>query len=41
MDGPRERARRNLVVFWLVVIGLPILIFWGCVTFDVIPSQMG
>jgi len=40
MANPRERARRNLLVFWQVVIGLPILIFWGCVTFDFIPSQM-
>ena len=31
MASPRSRARRNLAIFWLVVIGAPILVVAGCV----------
>jgi hypothetical protein len=37
---PRERARRNLVVFWLVVVGIPVVIIWGCTTFHLSLSNM-
>jgi hypothetical protein len=30
MTDRRRRARRNLVLFWLVVIGTPILVVAGC-----------
>jgi hypothetical protein len=30
MSDPRERARRNLLLFWLVLIGLPIAFVWAC-----------
>jgi hypothetical protein len=37
---PRDRARRNLVFFWLIVIGIPMLIVWGCATNHISLSNM-
>jgi hypothetical protein len=31
MTSPRRHARRNLVIFWLVVVGIPVLVIAGCV----------
>jgi hypothetical protein len=31
MTSPRRNARRNLIVFWLVVAGIPALVIGGCV----------
>jgi hypothetical protein len=39
--GPRDRARRNLLIFWLVVIGLPILILSSCISLHISLSNMG
>ena len=30
MAGPRSRARRNLVLFWLAVVFLPLILVAGC-----------
>jgi hypothetical protein len=31
MTSPRRNVRRNLVIFWLVVAGIPALVIAGCV----------
>jgi hypothetical protein len=34
MGGPRMRARRNLAIFWLVVVGAPLLVVAGCLALE-------
>jgi hypothetical protein len=31
---PRRRARRNLVIFWLVLIGIPVVLVGGCLAYN-------
>ena len=43
MAGRRSRARRNLLIFWLVVIGLPVVVAltWGWVSSVLWPPMFG